>query len=109
MGDAPIVTVTNTTLSNNQALGGDDLNGGNDFGGCIFNSAGATLTVRESTITGNRAIGGGGNGGSDGLGVGGGLYLEVGGTVCIDLETIIVGNHASTSNDDVFGVFTPCP
>jgi hypothetical protein len=48
-------------------------------------------------------------GGSDGQGVGGGMYIAAGGDACIDLATIIMHNHASTSNDDVFGVFrTDC-
>jgi hypothetical protein len=50
----------------------------------------------------NRAIGGAaGDGGSDGDGVGGGVY-NAGGTLDAD-HTKIKHNHASTSDDDVFG------
>jgi hypothetical protein len=42
-------------------------------------------------------------------GIGGGLYLAAGGSVCIDAATIFAHNHASTSNDDVFGSFVSCP
>ena len=45
-----------------------------------------------------------GIGGSDGQGVGGGIYIVASGTVCVDLVTNITHNHASTSDDDVFGV-----
>ena len=43
--------------------------------------------------------------GLSGTGIGGGLNLLAGGTVVID-DTNITGNHATTSNDDVFGTFT---
>jgi hypothetical protein len=45
---------------------------------------------------------------SDGNGQGGGVYIATGADACIDLATIITGNHASTSDDDVFGTFTNC-
>jgi hypothetical protein len=40
--------------------------------------------------------------------VGGGVYIAAGGTACIDPTTIIIVNDASTSNGDVFGVFSSC-
>ena len=52
--------------------------------------------------THNTARGGDGdNGGTDGLGVGGGAYNL--GTFLLDAATIIARNRASTSNDDGFG------
>ena len=91
------------------------------MGGGIFNdglsiassNAGtpATLTVTGSTITANQADGGAaGTGGSAGLGEGGGLYLTDGGVACLDVFTSanVSGNTASTSNDDIFGIFTSC-
>jgi hypothetical protein len=48
-----------------------------------------------------------GSGGSDGQGVGGGVYIVPGGTVCAR-HTRITGNHASTSDDDVFGDLGDC-
>jgi hypothetical protein len=44
-----------------------------------------------------------GLGGADGHGVGGGVYIVTGATVSADDATLITGNHASTSNDDVWG------
>jgi hypothetical protein len=38
--------------------------------------------------------------GQDGHGVGGGVYNL--GTITFDVTTIIMNNHASTSNDDLF-------
>ncbi|HJT36112.1 MAG TPA: hypothetical protein VJ783_29085 [Pirellulales bacterium] len=118
------LNVSGCTLAGNQALGGAGgpaANGGDGFGGGIFNdglsiwptNAGtpATLTISGSTITNNAATGGAaGSGGRTGQGLGGGAYLASGGVVCLDLFTSmdIVGNTASTSNDDAFGVFAIC-
>ncbi len=116
------LTLSDCTLSNNQAIGGAGGaggNGGSAFGGAVFNDGPSsapyagippTLTVLGCTITGNQATGGtGGSGGSAGRGVGGGAYLAAGGIACADAFTVIANNHASTSNDDLFGTFTACP
>jgi hypothetical protein len=115
------LTVSNSTFTGNQALGGAGGNGGNGLGGGLFNdgvsiwplNAGtpATLTVTGSTITGNQGTGGtAGAGGSAGQGIGGGVYLAAGGVACLDDATLLTlaGNLASTSNNDLFGVFTIC-
>jgi hypothetical protein len=81
-------------------------NGGNGEGGGLFNDTGATTTVLTSAIVGNQADGGdAGAGGSDGQGVGGGVYNL--GTFDLDAASIVLGNHASTSDDNVFGPITP--
>jgi hypothetical protein len=106
------LTVSGCTLNGNQATGGAGANGGNGFGGGIYNDGPSTLTIIATTISGNQATGGAaGAGGITGLGEGGGLYLASGGTVCLDVftSTHISGNAASTSDNDVFGVFTICP
>jgi hypothetical protein len=94
-------------------VGGLGGNGGNGQGGGIWNgtpnpstNTPSTLNVRRSTIVGDRADGGAaGVGGSDGQGAGGGIYIIPGGTVCVDQRSVIGGNEASTSDDDVFGEF----
>jgi len=112
-------TVSNCTITGNQAVGGvggSGGNGGNGFGGGLYNQGDSlfgtsSLTVTGSTVTGNSATGGAaGSGGSAGQGIGGGVYFAAGGTACLDLFTSlnITGNTASTSNNDVFGVFTIC-
>jgi hypothetical protein len=109
------LTVSGCTLSGNQALGGaggSGANGGNGFGGGLYNDGSATLTVTGSTVTANQATGGAARaGGRTGLGEGGGAYFASGGSVCLDMFTKkhISGNTASTSDNDVFGVFTTCP
>ena len=108
------LTVSGCTLSGNQATGGaggSSADGGNGFGGGIYSDGQSTLTVTGSTVTSNSATGGAaGSGGSSGQGIGGGVYFASGGVGCLDLFTSlkITGNTASTSNDDVFGVFTIC-
>jgi hypothetical protein len=118
------LTFSGCTLSSNQAIGGAGGvggNGGNGFGGGIYNDGlsiwptnsgtPATLTVTGTRITDNSATGGAaGSGGSAGEGIGGGAYFASGGSVCLDDATVLalVGNLASTSNDDLFGAYTIC-
>jgi hypothetical protein len=116
------LTLSSCTLTCNQATGGAGGtrgNGGNGFGGGLFNDGlsifpgnfgtPTTLTVLKSTITNNDAVSGAaGASGNAGLGIGGGAYFASGGMDCLDVHTSISGNAASTSDDDVFGVFTPC-
>jgi hypothetical protein len=105
-----ILTISGCAISGNQATGGAGGNGGNGFGGGLYNDGQSTLTVTGSTITANGATGGAaGSGGSAGQGIGGGAYFASAGTVCLDVLTSIFANTASTSDDDVFGVFTICP
>ena len=71
----------------------------------------AACCLSGSSITDNSATGGAaGPGGSAGLGEGGGAYFAAGGIVCLDAFTQahVKNNHASTSNDDIFGDFTTC-
>jgi hypothetical protein len=108
------LTVSGSSLEHNLAIGGTGGpggSGGDGQGGAIFQDGNAhsTLTLTGDTIDKNHAIGGAaGLGGSDGEGVGGGLYLTPGGVACADVLTVIAGNHATTSDDDVFGSFTIC-
>ena len=106
------LTVSDCTVAYNHAhggAGGPGGNGGDGLGGGIYEDALSRLTLTGDTIDRNHAIGGAaGAGGSDGQGIGGGLYLAPGGFACADLLTVIAGNHATTSDDDVFGVLGVC-
>jgi hypothetical protein len=112
--DGATATLSCCTFTGNQATGGaggSGANGANGFGGGVYNDGLSILTILLSTITGNQASGGAaGAGGSAGLGEGGGVYFATGGTVCLDAYTVahILSNTASTSNNDVFGVYTIC-
>jgi hypothetical protein len=80
-GVVPPVTVTaiahidHSTILGNQAIGGAGPTGGNGLGGGIENENGGVLTVSDSLIALNRALGGaGGPAGSGGNGLGGGIF-----------------------------------
>jgi hypothetical protein len=98
--------ILNTATGGGGGLGG---NGGDGQGGGVFNDGPSplgtpSLTLQRSLVALNRADGGAaGDGGSAGLGQGGGLYLTPGGAAYADALTAILGNYASTSDDDVFG------
>jgi hypothetical protein len=108
------LTLSNSTVQNNLAIGGAGGvggDGGDGQGGGIFQDGNvhSTLTLIDDAIDKNHAIGGAaGLGGNDGEGVGGGLYLTPGGVACADALTTILANHATTSDDDVFGTLGSC-
>jgi hypothetical protein len=91
--------------------------GGGAIGGGLF-AQGATVTLLNSSVTGNTAKGGtGGHGGAgrglkgldgpDGVGVAGGLYLNT--LTYLDAFTAahVKSNHASTSYPDIAGSYLP--
>jgi hypothetical protein len=112
--DGATATLSKCTFSGNQATGGaggSGANGSDGLGGGVYNDGLSILTILLSTITANTATGGAaGTGGSAGQGIGGGAYFASGGSVCLDASTVanILRNIASTSNNDVFGVYTTC-
>jgi hypothetical protein len=104
-------TVIDSLVADNLALGGGGSagNGSNGQGGGIFVDAHAALTLTGDTVADNQAIGGAGAAGfSIGKGQGGGIYIATGGSACADEATVINGNSASTSNNDIFGVLEIC-
>ena len=88
-GFSGALTLSGCAFIANQAVGGPD--GGFGVGGAILQQAGTALTLSNSLLTNNSAIGGpGGEGGSGG--VGGGLAVNSGtATVC---NTSFIGNEA---------------
>jgi hypothetical protein len=84
-------------------------NGGNGLGGAIYVATG-TLTLLNTSISNDIAMGGtrGGGGASDGLGEGGGLYIYVAASVSLDAFTVahILNNTASTAYPDIYGSYT---
>ena len=99
-------TVNNTSISHNSATGGDGANatstsaGGNGLGGGVYVGTGATVTIATGVITANQAIGGQGHHAPAGQGIGGGVY-NLGSFSQVAL-TLILGNHASINNDNIF-------
>jgi hypothetical protein len=99
------LSVTSSTISDNQALGGQGSIGGPGSGGGLFINATATLSLSGVTITLNQATGGPGP--VAGPGSGGGIYLALGSLATKDSTTLIFTNHSSTTANDVFGWFLP--
>ena len=82
-------TLSDVTVADNLALGGP---GGAGLGGGLFVGPADTLTLTGSRVKKNHANGH--------PGIGGGIYSL--GTFTFDAATDISGNHASTSNDNIF-------
>jgi hypothetical protein len=103
-----VLEITNTIVDHNQARGGDGgagADGGNGFGGGLYNGRLSSLSLIGATVEYNLALGGeAGSGGLDGQGIGGGVYTL--GTFSFDDTTVIKKNHASTSDDNIFGSYT---
>ncbi len=70
-------------------------------GVALFVDPYSTVALDTDAIVGNLADGG--SGATNGTGIGGGVYLS--GTGSTRKNTAIVGNSASTSNNDVYGTF----
>jgi hypothetical protein len=88
-----------STITDNQAIGGPDGNGG--LGGpAVAGSSGA-----PNPHPGSATPGLAGRPGTPSEGIGGGLNLVAGGHVTLD-NTTVATNSASTSNPDIFGTFS---
>ena len=108
--DPSILTVAIGALSSNLAQGGSGgtgANGGNGLGGGVFVGDGRA-SFNSGSIFVNTALGGqAGSGAAAGLGVGGGIFISLTANVTITPRFRVINNHASTSNDDIFGPFGP--
>jgi hypothetical protein len=123
---AGAVTLTNDTLSSNQAGGGNGGNGGGGgatgYGGIIPAGPGGpggagsggglyvaegTATLNDNTLSSNQAGGGKyGNGGSAAAAFGGGIDNAAGAGALQIYDTIIAGDTASTADPDLDGSVT---
>lgn len=84
--------------------------GGAGLGGGLY-AAGGAVTLRNTSVTTNSALGGAagkGKGGSAGQGVGGGLYFETDVVGLLDATTVsrFSRNRASTSDPNVAGPYS---
>jgi hypothetical protein len=106
-GGTYTVYTTDFPFSYKQWAPGSD--GGDAFGGGVY-VGGGTVTITHSDVTTNSAKGGmgGSKGGSDGHGIGGGVYITPADGVYLDdyTATHTKKNTASTSNPDIFGSYT---
>jgi hypothetical protein len=108
--DNASITVRNSTIASNLARGGNGgsgADGGDGLGGGVSVLAGSSASIDASLITANAALGGfAGCGGASGQGVGGGFYIDTGAVVELSTSSEVIFNFASTSNKNIFGVFT---
>ncbi len=108
--DTSSVSLADSTLIFNVAqggAGGAGSNGGNGLGGGVFVLGTTTGSIDSTLIAFNAAMGGtSGTGGASGQGSGGGLYIDTGAGVTLSKSTKVRFNFASTSDDDIFGVYT---
>jgi hypothetical protein len=104
------LTLTDSTLARNQAVGGaggSGSNGGAGQGGGLAVLSGSAASISSTFIVFNAALGGAtGTGGASGQGSGGGLYIGTTAVVTLDTSTEVIFNLASTSDDNIFGVYT---
>ena len=81
--------------------------GGNAWGGGVSVLAGSSAAIDDALIVLNAALGGSaGTGGASGQGLGGGLFIDAGAGVTLSKSTRVLLNFASTSDDNIFGVYT---
>jgi hypothetical protein len=123
-------SLSNVTLSANSAKGGNGAkasvshngdgtghggvhvgpgNGGNGLGGGVYVASGS-VTLLNTSMSNNSATGGkaGGSTASDGLGEGGGLYIDASASVALDTFTVanITNNTASTDYPNIYGSYS---
>jgi hypothetical protein len=98
------LTITDSFIALNQAIGGDGAVGGDGQGGGIYTTGGPSspVTIAGTWIVGNAALGGHGQA-KDGQGVGGGLYIASG-PVTLRSGTLVIANSASTADPDIHGM-----
>ena len=65
------------------------------------------MELKEVLVSSNQSLGGVDSQGNNGLG--GGVYVDPSASVTADLQTLIIGNRASKSNNDVWGTITIVP
>lgn len=96
-----LLVISDSTITNNQAVGGAGSVGGIGRGGGIDNANRATATIAGTLIADNHAIGGSGTV-AGGDGIGGGLYNEVRSDVTL-LGCTVTDNQATGGSGPTAG------
>jgi fibronectin-binding autotransporter adhesin len=99
------LTVSNSSFTNNEAAGGP--NGGNAFGGAIYNEAG-TVTITQGTFSGDQVVAANGGSGGVSLTLPDGISASLlgfggGGAIWNDGGALVVASSAFSSNVDQGG------
>ena len=70
----------------------------------------ARCALEAVLVSGNQSQGGADSqGNTSGNGLGGGIYVDPSASATANMQTLIAGNQASTSNNDVWGIITIVP
>ncbi len=113
-GSNPDMDTSSLSADHNQLVvnvaqggaGGAGSNGGSGLGGGCYVLGTTTAFIDSTLITADAALGGSpGTGGASGDGVGGGLYIDNGALVTLTKSSKVILNFASTSDDNIFGVY----
>ena len=112
VADASSLIVSNCQVIGNVAQGGTEGSsavGGDGLGGGIFVGAGTGM-LQGVLASGNQSQGGtDSQQNTTGNGLGGGVYVDPSASATADMQTLIAGNQASKSNNDVWGTITMVP
>jgi hypothetical protein len=109
--DASSLVVSNCQIVGNLAQGAtadSSAVGGNGLGGGLYAGSG-TAALEAVLVEGNQSQGGHSQGKTTGNGLGGGVYVDPNATATENAETLIAGNQASKSDNDVWGTITMVP
>jgi hypothetical protein len=110
--DASSLIVSNCQIIGNVAQGGtagSSAQGGDGLGGGLFAGSG-TVVLKGVLVSGNQAQGGADSQqNTTGNGLGGGVYVDPSASATADMQTLIAGNQASKSNNDLWGTIAPGP
>jgi hypothetical protein len=110
--DASSLIVSNCQIIGNVSQGGTEGSsamGGDGLGGGIFMGSG-TAMLKGVLVSSNQALGGvDSQQNPTGNGLGGGVYIDPSASATADMQTLIAGNQASKSNNDVWGTITIAP
>jgi hypothetical protein len=110
--DAAYLKVSNCAIFGNLTQGGTSGSGpqgGDGLGGGIFVGSG-TVMLEAVLVNGNQSQGGADSQqNTTGNGLGGGVYVDPSATVTADMETVIAGNQATKSNNDIWGTISIVP
>jgi hypothetical protein len=110
--DASSLIVSNCQIVGNMAQGGtagSHAVGGDGLGGGIFVGSG-TARLQGVLVSGNQAQGGvDSQQNTTGQGLGGGVYVDPSASAIEDMQTLIAGNQATKSDNDVWGTITMVP
>jgi hypothetical protein len=110
--DTSSLSTSNCQIIGNVAQGGtagSSAVGGDGLGGGIFVASG-TATLKGMLVSGNQSQGGvDSQGNTTGQGLGGGVYVDPSASATEDIQTLIAGNQATKSDNDVWGTITKGP